>query len=201
MGIGRTMRRAMSRTIGRAPVVVLVGVGAMAAAVVPPLLGPSAASLISDSPKEVIDQTWQIVFRDYLDTTGKYTPEKWRTLRKSVLTKSYGSTKESYEAIRGMLGSLDDPYTRFLDPREFKEMQIDTSGELSGVGIQLSLDKETKELVVVSPIEGSKRTTHWRCSWQPSSHSTNRRQCSFRECWNFIPTTVAPHCWCGAVCN
>jgi carboxyl-terminal processing protease len=34
-------------------------------------------------------------------------------------------------------------------------MQIDTSGELSGVGIQLSLDKETKELVVVSPIDGS----------------------------------------------
>jgi carboxyl-terminal processing protease len=72
-----------------------------------------------------------------------------------VLAKSYGSSKEAYEAIRGMLGSLDDPYTRFLDPREFKEMQIDTSGELSGVGIQLSLDKETKNLVVVSPIEGS----------------------------------------------
>jgi carboxyl-terminal processing protease len=42
-----------------------------------------------------------------------------------------------------------------MDPREFKEMQIDTSGELTGVGIQLSLDKDTKELVVVSPIEGS----------------------------------------------
>jgi len=72
-----------------------------------------------------------------------------------VLAKTYGSSKESYEAIRGMLASLDDPYTRFMDPREFKEMQIDTSGELTGVGIQLSLDKETKELVVVSPIEGS----------------------------------------------
>jgi len=34
-------------------------------------------------------------------------------------------------------------------------MEIDTSGELSGVGIQLSLDKDTKELVVVSPIDGS----------------------------------------------
>jgi carboxyl-terminal processing protease len=147
MGIGRT--------IGRTPFLVLVGVGAMAAVAVPPLLAPSAASLISDSPKEVIDQTWQIVFRDYLDTTGKYTPDRWRNLRKKVLAKSYGSTKESYEAIRGMLASLDDPYTRFLDPREFKEMQIDTSGELSGVGIQLSLDKDTKELVVVSPIEGS----------------------------------------------
>jgi carboxyl-terminal processing protease len=103
----------------------------------------------------VIDQTWQIVFRDYLDINGKYTPEKWRSLRRQVLSKTYGSSKESYEAIRGMLASLDDPYTRFMDPREFKEMQIDTSGELTGVGIQLSLDKDTKELVVVSPIEGS----------------------------------------------
>ncbi len=143
------------RVIGRTPMLVLVGVGAMTAVVVPPLLAPGAASLISDSPKEVIDQTWQIVFRDYLDINGKYTPEKWRALRREVLAKSYGSTKESYEAIRGMLASLDDPYTRFLDPREFKEMQIDTSGELSGVGIQLSLDKDSKELVVIAPIEGS----------------------------------------------
>jgi carboxyl-terminal processing protease len=140
---------------GRSSLVILVGVGALGAITLPPLLAPSAASLISDSPKEVIDQTWQIVFRDYLDINGKYTPERWRALRRQVLSKSYGSTKESYEAIRGMLASLDDPYTRFLDPREFKEMQIDTSGELSGVGIQLSLDKDTKELVVVSPIEGS----------------------------------------------
>ena len=136
-------------------VLVLVGVGALGALALPPLLAPSAASLVSDSPKEVIDQTWQIVFRDYLDINGKYTPEKWRNLRRQVLSKTYGSSKESYEAIRGMLASLDDPYTRFMDPREFKEMQIDTSGELTGVGIQLSLDKETKELVVVSPIEGS----------------------------------------------
>ena len=149
-------RNRFGRTgFGRNSLVILAGAGVLGAITLPPLLAPSAASLISDSPKEVIDQTWQIVFRDYLDINGKYTPERWRALRRQVLSKSYGSTKESYEAIRGMLASLDDPYTRFLDPREFKEMQIDTSGELSGVGIQLSLDKDTKELVVVSPIEGS----------------------------------------------
>ncbi len=143
---------------GRTGIVLLAGLGACATAVVvggESFMAPSAASLITDSPKEVMDQAWQIVFRDYLDTTGKYTPEQWRKLRRDLLAKSYGSTKDSYEAIRGMLGTLDDPYTRFMDPREFKEMQIDTSGELSGVGIQLSLDKDTKELVVVSPIEGS----------------------------------------------
>ena len=142
----------------RASMFVLVGIGACAATAVVArevVTPPGGSSRISDSPKEVIDQTWQIVFRDYLDINGKYKPEQWRSLRRDVLSKSYGSTKEAYEAIRGMLGSLDDPYTRFLDPREFKEMQIDTSGELSGVGIQLSLDKETRNLVVVSPIEGS----------------------------------------------
>lgn len=142
----------------RTSLLVLVGIGACAATAVVArevVTPPGGSSRISDSPKEVIDQTWQIVFRDYLDINGKYKPEQWRSLRRDVLAKTYGSPKEAYEAIRGMLGSLDDPYTRFLDPREFKEMQIDTSGELSGVGIQLSLDKETKSLVVVSPIEGS----------------------------------------------
>jgi carboxyl-terminal processing protease len=143
---------------GRTSMIVLAGVGAFAATALVggrSFVSPGIASLINDSPKEVMDQAWQIVFRDYLDTTGKYSDSQWRKLRQDLLAKSYGSTKESYEAIRGMLQTLDDPYTRFLDPREFKEMQIDTSGELSGVGIQLSLDKDTKELVVVSPIDGS----------------------------------------------
>ena len=143
---------------GRTTFVVLVGLSACAATAVVAremVIAPNGGVAISDSPKEVMDQAWQIVFRDYLDTTGKYDAEKWRQLRRNLLGKTYGSPKEAYEAIRGMLATLSDPYTRFLDPREFKEMQIDTSGELSGVGIQLSLDKDTKELVVIAPIEGS----------------------------------------------
>ena len=138
---------------------VALGAGAVTAAVVvanPGLGLPStASSSITNSPKEVIDQVWQIVYRDFLDSSGGYDLDQWTVLRKDLLAKSYAGTAESYEAIRGMLASLDDPYTRFLDPKEFKEMQIDTSGELTGVGIQISLDKDTKEIVVVSPIEGT----------------------------------------------
>ena len=138
---------------------VVLGAGGLAAAVAfsSPGLGlPSAGSpSITDSPKEVIDQVWQIVYRDYLDSTGKYDPKQWRTLRRNLLTKAYAGSEESYEAIRGMLASLDDPYTRFLDPKEFKDMQIETSGELMGVGIQISVDKTSKEIVVISPIEGT----------------------------------------------
>ena len=139
------------------PLLLMLGLGGMAVSLAGPSLGLTGArgGAISDSPKEVIDQVWQIVYRDYLDSTGAYSDARWRQLRKDLLTKSYAGEEESYEAIKGMLASLDDPYTRFLDPKEFKEMRIDTSGELMGVGIQLSLDKDTKELIVVSPIEGT----------------------------------------------
>ena len=143
----------------RKGLLLILGAGGIAAAVAiaAPGLGlPSTtSSSITDSPKEVIDQVWQIVYRDYLDSTGQYSPERWTSLRRDLLNKNYAGTDESYEAIRGMLASLDDPYTRFLDPKEFKQMQIDTSGELTGVGIQITLDKDTKEIVVVSPIEGT----------------------------------------------
>jgi len=139
------------------PLALALAFGGMAVAVAAPNLGLPGTSggAISDSPKEVIDQVWQIVYRDYLDSSGAYSDMRWRQLRRSLLNKSYAGSAESYEAIRGMLASLEDPYTRFLDPKEFKEMQIDTSGELMGVGIQLSLDQTTKELIVVAPIEGT----------------------------------------------
>ena len=147
----------LSSVLRSGPLLLMLGLGGMAMSFAAPTIGLPGTSggSITDSPKEVIDQVWQIVYRDYLDSTGAYSDARWRQLRRALLTKSYAGSSESYEAIRGMLASLDDPYTRFLDPKEFKEMQIDTSGELMGVGIQLSLDKETKELIVVSPIEGT----------------------------------------------
>ena len=141
------------------PLLLILGLGGVTTAITlgaPAFTLPSASGgSISDSPKEVIDQVWQIVYRDYLDSSGDYDESSWRQLRRDLLKKSFAGSAESYEAIRGMLASLNDPYTRFLDPKQFKEMRIDTSGELMGVGIQLSLDKATKELVVVSPIEGT----------------------------------------------
>ncbi len=122
----------------------------------PTILPVNSTSLvIRNSPKEVIDQVWQIVYRDYLDSSGNYKEQDWLSLRKQVLSRKYIDKSDSYEAIRSMLLSLKDPYTRFMDPKEFKEMKIDTTGELTGVGIQLSLDKLTNEVIVVSPIEGS----------------------------------------------
>ncbi len=113
------------------------------------------ATVLNNSYKEVIDHVWQIVYRDFLDSSGKFQRSSWIKIRKEFLSKTYSDSNEAYDAIRDMLSNLDDSYTRFLEPREFNQMRIDTSGELTGVGIQIVKDKESDDLVIISPIEGT----------------------------------------------
>jgi len=110
-------------------------------------------AFFQESPKELIDEVWQIIDRNYVD--GTFNQTDWQAVRQDYLNRPYSSKEQAYTAIREMLGKLNDPYTRFMDPQEFKNMQIDTSGELTGVGIQLAQDPQTKELIVISPIEDS----------------------------------------------
>lgn len=106
-----------------------------------------------NSPKELVDEVWQIINREYVD--GTFNKVDWQATRKKYLSRDYASKADAYRAVREMLQTLDDPYTRFLDPEQFKSMQIDTSGELTGVGLTLGIDEKTKKLTVVSPIEDS----------------------------------------------
>lgn len=55
-----------------------------------------------------------------------------------------------YGAVNGMLASLD-PHSSFLPPDMYKELEIDTSGEFGGLGIEITLRDNV--LTVVSPIE------------------------------------------------
>jgi len=116
------------------------------------LANPSAAAF-RNNPKETVDEVWQIINREYVD--GTFNKVDWQQTRRQFLKRNYASKSDAYAAIREMLKGLDDPYTRFMDPEQFKSMQIDTSGELTGVGIQLTQDETSKSLMVASPIEGS----------------------------------------------
>jgi carboxyl-terminal processing protease len=55
-------------------------------------------------------------------------------------------------AIRGMVSSLD-PYSAYLDGEEYDEIKISSSGQYSGVGIEVSM--EDGQVVVVAPFDGS----------------------------------------------
>lgn len=105
------------------------------------------------SPKELIDEVWQAINYSYVD--GTFNGVDWRAVRNQYLNREYGTREEAYKAVNEMLKKLDDPYTRFMDPEEFKSLQIETSGELTGVGITIAQDEKTKKITVISPLEGS----------------------------------------------
>lgn len=114
---------------------------------------PKGQAFFRESPKELVDEVWQVVDHQYVDAT--FNNVDWQAVRKEYLSRSYPTQESAYKAIREMLKKLNDPYTRFMDPEQFKDLQVDTSGQLSGIGIQIAPDQKTKQLTVIAPIEGT----------------------------------------------
>lgn len=74
-------------------------------------------------------------------------------LKNEYVQKDLDDQKLVYGSIRGMLSTLDDPYTRFMEPKAYKEMQIRMSGSYSGIGIYIGIKND--QLMVISPIDGT----------------------------------------------
>lgn len=112
------------------------------------LIGSGAA--FAATPAEMYDDVWKIVNKKYYDPTNNSQDwNKWRYRYENKL-----KTKEdAYVAIETMLSSLNDPYTRFLDPKEFSEETQSIKGSLKGIGTQIGL--RDGELVIIAPLEDS----------------------------------------------
>lgn len=84
------------------------------------------------------------------------------SVKNDYVEKNLDNTKLMYGSIRGLLDSLDDPYSRFLEPSSYKEMKIRLSGSYSGIGIYIGI--KDKQLMVISPI---KDTPAWKAGLKP----------------------------------
>lgn len=58
-----------------------------------------------------------------------------------------------YGAIKGMVASLNDPYTVFMTPDETKDFNDSLNGDLQGIGAELTVKDQV--LVVISPLKDS----------------------------------------------
>ncbi|MBD1935153.1 MULTISPECIES: carboxyl-terminal processing protease CtpA [Cyanophyceae] len=113
----------------------------------------SAPALALTQEQQILNEAWRIVNNAYVDDTFNH--QNWWLARQKALKQPLSNREETYTAIQKMVGILDDPFTRFLKPDQYKSLQVNTSGELQGVGLQIALDSETKQLQVVAPLDGS----------------------------------------------
>lgn len=70
------------------------------------------------------------------------------SLPRAVIPKSIDTTQITYNAIRGMMASLKDRYTRFLDPTAYKAMMDDNQGQFVGIGAVLGTNKANQIYIV-----------------------------------------------------
>lgn len=78
----------------------------------------------------------------------------WEKLQeKYVDKKKLDAKKMYYGAIKGMVASVEDPYTFFLTPTENQQSKDDLGGKFEGIGAQLGL--KDNRIVIVAPIKDS----------------------------------------------
>lgn len=117
------------------------------------LAGPASPAQALTEEQNLVGETWRIVNQAYIDDSFNH--QNWWFVRKRALRQPLKNRSETYAAIETLLKSLDDPFTRLLRPEQYRSLQMSTSGELTGVGLQIALDGETGQLTVIAPIDGS----------------------------------------------
>jgi len=108
----------------------------------------SSIENINVTPEVIFNKTWRIVKNNYIDATCNH--QDWKRWQERYGDKI--KTKEdSYVAIKSMVESLNDPYTRFLTPDEFAEQDRSIDAKLFGIGVHIADIKGNA--VIVNVIE------------------------------------------------
>lgn len=125
---------------------------AIAAAAAAFLAQAPAALSLSDAQK-LVAEAWRAVDQAYVDRT--FSGQDWFRVRQRAVKRAYESMDEGYGAIRTMLASLGDPYTRFLTPDQYASLVSTATGDLVGVGVQMFPAPVEGRIVVTGPMDGS----------------------------------------------
>ena len=93
-------------------------------------------------------QAWKLVNTKFVDQTNNNQDwAKWENKYDNKIE----SPEDAYVAIDTMIASLNDPYTRFLKPKDFEEETNSIKGSLKGIGVQIT--ERDGKIIVLSPLE------------------------------------------------
>lgn len=89
------------------------------------------------------------------DTEDLFVPfwEAWDIVHDQYLEQPVDDEKLMQGAIRGMMEALGDQHSSYMDPDQFRDAEINLSGEYEGIGAWVSTDGEY--LTIVEPMKDS----------------------------------------------
>jgi carboxyl-terminal processing protease len=114
-----------------------------AAASLPPEEGPLSAPAATSTPERTASNGASAASSEA--PPDKAMPTFWEAY--DILQKAYfgddlaGGKDLEYNAIRGVIFGLDDPFTSFIDPEDAKIVQENATGSFSGIGAGVQLNQ------------------------------------------------------------
>lgn len=123
---------------------------------------PSVASDYGSLTEEqrAVAEAWRIVDNNFIDRTFNH--QDWFKIRQDAIKKKYKNMAEAQNEIDRMVSSLGDKYTRYLPPAKYRSIVDSATGTLAGVGVEISLDKDTGR-IYVSDTEPSSPASLGKC--------------------------------------
>src|SRR3989344_1952614 len=112
--------------------------------------GGGAAAQLAGPPEDVdftpVWKAWRVI-------DEKFVPAAVATSTQVATSTAEKNQERVWGMIQGLAGSLEDPYTFFLPPKENEIFADDISGAFEGVGMEIAVKNQV--LTVVSPLKGS----------------------------------------------
>jgi len=101
-------------------------------------------------PTEIYHRAWELVRDNYFDSN--FGGKNWAEYEHKY-DGQIKSVPDAYKAVKLMLEGLNDPYTRFLDPKAFQDENDAIDARIVGIGINLQQSKDQAHLIVTRTIE------------------------------------------------
>lgn len=112
---------------------------------------PAVSDLIPGVPGPTTEQ--KAATPDELETLFKPFWEAWNIVHESYVDQPVDDVALMQGAIRGMMETLGDDYTYYMEPKVYEDENTQLQGSYQGIGAYVETDGDY--LTIVSPIEGS----------------------------------------------
>ena len=119
-----------------------------------PLFPPISYNDLTDSsqvaPKKLFLNSWKIIKKRYYDATLNHQNwHRWKDRYVDLIK----TEEDAYLAINTMLASLDDPYSRFLNEKEYSEQTTNIDSKIVGIGVNIT--SVSGKILIISAVENT----------------------------------------------
>ncbi len=99
-------------------------------------------------PQKLFDKTWKVLYREYYEPTLNH--QDWYRWK----SRYHGKLKtedDAKVAIDTMIASLDEPYTRFMNKKDFEDLTTSITSKIYGIGVNIYSNSGKIEVFNVIP--------------------------------------------------